>query len=121
MQGFYTTTQLAEMFGGGASTWRLRAEKGEFKHAVKQGSTWFIPLLDVSHVGRGYDEEFAEPARLSPEHPTDPSDIVLAKNSDGRYGIYIDDDWYGAAQALAILQYLEKHKTWLQQKAKENN
>jgi len=120
MRGFYTTTQLAELFGGGASTWRTRAESGEFKHAFKQGNTWFIPLLDVSHVGRGYDEEFADPQPLSPEVPTDPSDIVLARNDDERYGIYINEHWYGAGQALSILSYLTKHREWLEQKAAEN-
>ncbi len=75
-----------------------------------------VPL----NFGRGHDKEFAEPQRLSPEYPADPSDIVLAQNSDGRYGIYIEDDWYGVSQALVILEYLEKHKAWLEQKSKEN-
>ena len=76
--------------------------------------------LPVNH-GRGHDKEFAEPQRLSSSHPTDPSDIVLAQNSDGRYGIYLEDDWYGAGQALVILEYLQKHKDWLAEKAKENS
>lgn len=119
MQGFYTPRQLAEMLGGGESTYRLRAARGEFLHAVKQGNTWFIPLLDVNHVGRGYDEECAEPQPLDPNYP-DSTDIVLAKHSEGRYGIYIEDEWYGAGEALAILSYLEKHREWLEQKAQEN-
>lgn len=120
MQGFYTPKQLSEMLGGGESTYRLRASRGEFKHAFKQGNTWFIPLLDISHVGRGYDEELAPAQRLSPDYLQDPSDIVLAKNSDGRYGVYLEEEWYGATQALAILSYLEKHREWLEQKAREN-
>jgi hypothetical protein len=121
MQGFYTPKQLSEMLGGGESTYRLRAARGDFVHAVKQGNTWFIPLLDVSRVGRGYDEEYADSQPLDPRYPNDPSDIVIAQNSDGRYGVYITDDWYGAGQALTILAYLEKHKEWLEQKAKEND
>ena len=121
MQGFYTPKQLSEMLGGGESTYRLRASKGEFKHAVKQGNTWFIPLLDLSHVGRGYDEEFADPALLSPEQPNDPSDIVIAKNSDERYGIYINEHLYGADQALVMLSYLDQHREWLEQGAEFNN
>lgn len=117
MRGFYTPRQLSEMLGGGESTYRLRAARGEFVHAVKQGNTWFIPLLDVNHVGRGYDEEFAPARPLSPEVPTDPSSIVLAQNSDFRYGVYIDEQWYGAAQALEILKYLQEHEEWLQEKA----
>ena len=117
MQGFYTPKQLAEMLGGGESTYRLRAARGEFVHAVKQGNTWFIPLLDVNHVGRGYDPEFAPVKPISPEVPTDPSSIVLAQNSDGRYGIYINESWYGAAQALEILAYLKEHEVWLKEKA----
>lgn len=121
MQDFYTPKQLAEMFGGGESTWRLRAARGEFSHAIKlPGNAWGIPLSDVNKWGRGYDEECADSQRLDPNYPEDPSDIVLAKNGDGRYGIYIEDDWYGAEQALTILDYLEKHRVWLEQKAKEN-
>lgn len=116
MQGFYTPAQLAEMLGGGESTYRMRAARGEFKHAVKQGNTWFISLLDVSQVGRGYDREFAEPQKLSPEYPNDSSDIVIAQNSDGRYGIYLSDHWYGASQALNMLDYLTKHRAWLEEK-----
>lgn len=120
MNGFYTPKQLSEMLGGGESTWRLRASRGEFKNAVKQGNTYFVPLSDVHKWGRGYDAEFAEPAPLDPAYPNDPSDIVLAKNSDDRYGIYISDHWYGARQALNMLAYLEKHRTWLEEKAQEN-
>lgn len=121
MQGFYTPRQLADMLGGGESTYRLRAARGEFVHAVKQGNTWFIPLLDVSHVGRGYDEEFAPAAPLDPAYPNDTSDIVLAQNSDGRYGVYICEHWYGARQALSMLAYLEEHREWLQEKASLND
>ncbi len=121
MQGFYTPAQLAEMLGGGESTYRQKAANGVYKHAFKQGNTWFISLLDVSGIGRGYDKEFAEPLRLSVDHLSDPSDIVLAQNSDDRYGIYISDDWYGASQALQILKYLEQHREWLEQRAVENN
>lgn len=120
MQGFYTPSQLAQMRGGGESTWRLRAARGEFKNAVKQGNTWFIPMRDVDKWGPGYDKEFAEPQPLSPECPTDPSSIVLAQNSDDRYGVYISEHWFGAGQALAILDYLEKHKDWLVEKSEEN-
>jgi hypothetical protein len=121
MQGFYTPAQLAEMLGGGESTYRQKAANGVYKHAVKQGNTWFIPLLDVAGVGRGYDKEFAEPLRLSVDRPDDTKDIVIAQDDDGRYGIYLEDHWYGAGQALRMLQYLEQHKNWLEEKAKENN
>lgn len=121
MRGFYTPRQLAEMRGGGESTYRQKAANGLYKHAIKQGDTWFIPLGDVDQWGRGYDKEFAEPLRLSVDHLSDPSDIVLARNSDDRYGVYISDDWYGASQTLQILKYLEMHKDWLEQKAAENN
>ncbi len=121
MLGFYTPAQLAEMLGGGESTYRQKAANGVYKNAVKQGNTWFIPLLDVSGVGRGYDKEFADPLKISTDVPTDPSDIVLAQNSDDRYGVYVSDDWYGAGQALQILRYLEEHREWLEEKAKENN
>lgn len=121
MRGFYTPRQLAEMRGGGESTYRQKAANGLYKNAFKQGDTWFIPLSDVDQWGRGYDKEFAEPLRLSVDHLGDPRDIVLAQNSDDRYGIYISDDWYGASQALQILKYLEQHREWLEQKAIENN
>jgi Helix-turn-helix domain len=121
MQGFYTSHQLADMLGGGESTYRLRAMRGEFPHASKQGGTWLIPLRDVQKWGRGYDKEFAEPLPLDPSHPKDESDIVLAQNNDGRYGIYINERWYGAGEALEILAYLEEHGEWLRQKAAENN
>jgi hypothetical protein len=121
MNGFYTPAQLATLLGGGESTYRQRAAKGEFINAVKQGNTWFIPMSDVDKTGRGYDEEFAEPQRLSPEVSGDPTDIVLAKNDDDRYGIYIREDWYGAAQALVILAYLQEHKAWLEEKAQTNS
>lgn len=119
MQGFYTPRQLAEKIGGGESTYRLRAERGDYIHAFKQGGTWFISMLDVNQHGRGYNEEFAEPQKLSPDYPNDPSDIVIAQNDD-RYGIYISGHWYGAGQALNILAYLEKHRAWLEEKAVEN-
>ncbi|SRR5579885_1855180 len=121
MEGFYTPKQLSELLGGGESTYRVKAARGDFKHAFKQGNTWFIPLLDVSQIGRGYDKELAPPALLDPDYPDDPSDIVLAQNSDKRYGIYIDSHWYGARQALSILAYLEEHRAWLEEKANENN
>lgn len=121
MKGFYTPKQLSELLGGGESTWRLRAARGEFLHAIKlPGNTWGIPLSDVDKWGRGYDAEHAAPQHLDPAHPDDPSDIVLAENSDGRYGIYISDDWYGAAQALVVLDYLRQHETWLLEKARVN-
>ncbi len=72
------------------------------------------------NFGRGHDKEFDTPQMLSPETPKDPSDIVIAQNSDGRYGVYIEDDWYGSQQALVILKYLEKHRVWLEQTAQEN-
>lgn len=69
-------------------------------------------------IGRGRDKEYAEPTKLSPEVPTDPSDIVLAGDDEGRFGIYLNDRWYGAGQALRILAYLLKHQTWLEEKVK---
>ncbi len=119
LHGFYTPAELANMFGGGESTYRQKAAGGDYLHAVKQGNTWFIPLRDISKNGRHYDKEFAEAQRLSPEYPEDPSDIVIAQNSDDRYGIYIDDDWYGASQALIMLDYLLKYKDWLVEKSAE--
>lgn len=113
MNGYYTPAQLAKMLGGGESTYRQYAARGEYLNATKQGNTWFIPLSDVSKHGRGYDQEFAAPAKLSPEYPQDPSDIVLAQNSDGRYGIYLEDDWYGAGQALEMFKYIREHEAWL--------
>lgn len=120
MGGFYTPAELAYMRGGGESTYRQRAAAGEYLHATKQGNTWFIPLRDIDKWGRDYDKEFADPQPLDPKFPHE-QNIVLAQNSDGRHGIYIDDDWYGAGQALSILSYLEKHKTWLEEKAIEND
>lgn len=120
MQGFYTPRQLAEKIGGGESTYRLRAERGDYVHAFKQGGTWFISMLDVNQHGRGYNEEFAEPQKLSPDYSNDPSDIVIAKNDD-RYGIYISGHWYGARQALNILAYLTQHRAWLEEKSVEND
>jgi hypothetical protein len=120
MDGYFTPSQLASMFGGGESTWRLKAQKGEFAHAVKRGKTWFIPISDVNQIGRGYDKEFTEPQYLSPEYPNDPSSIVIAQNDDGRYGAYINEHWFGAAQSLVILEYLQSHRDWLVEKAQEN-
>jgi hypothetical protein len=116
MLGYYTPAELAQMFGKGESTYRQQAAKGEYLNAVKQGNTWFIPLRDISKIGRGYDQEFAAPVKLSPE-PDDPQSIVLARDSDGHYGVYLDDAWYGAAQALQILKYLREHEGWLTEKA----
>jgi hypothetical protein len=120
LPGYYTPAELAQMRGGGESTWRLRASRGDFIHAEKRGNTWYIPLRDVDHWGRGYDKEFGEPQKLTPEIPTDPRDIVLAQNDDGRYGIYVLEEWYGAGEALAMLDYLRKHEEWLKEKAAEN-
>lgn len=119
IHGYFTPSELARMLGGGESTYRQRAANGEYLNAAKEGNTWWIPLSDINKNGREYDQEFAEPARLSPEYPSDPSDIVLAQNSDQRYGIYMDDDWYGVDQALEILKYLRKHEAWLVEKSKE--
>ncbi len=64
-----------------------------------------------------YGVQFMEPCYLSPEYPDDSTHIVLAQNDDERYGIYIDEDWYGAAQALRMLEYLQEHKAWLEERA----
>ena len=61
----------------------------------------------------GQGVQFTEPCYLSPEYPNDSTHIVLAQNDDERYGIYIDEDWYGASQALRMLEYLQEHKAWL--------
>lgn len=116
MHDFYTPAQLSVMRGGGESTWRLRAARGDFKHAVKQGNTWFIPMYDVLPPD---EEECAESRKLSPEYPNDPSSIVLARNSDGRYGIAVSGHWFGVKQALVILRYLEEHEPWLVEKIAE--
>ena len=118
--GYYTPSELAALLGGGESTYRQRAQRGEYINATKQGNTWLIPLSDISQHGRGYDEEFAEAARLSPAYPGDSTDIVLARNSDERYGIYLEESWYGAGQALEMLKYLQEHEQWLREKAKEH-
>ena len=120
MLGYYTPAELAQLFGKGESTYRQQAAKGEYLNAVKQGNTWFIPLSDVSKTGRGYDQEFAPSMKLSPEYPNDSTDVVLAQNSDGRYGVYLEDAWYGAAQALVMLNYLQQHRDWLAEKAQAN-
>lgn len=116
MHGFYTCTQLAEQLGNSESTWRLRAARGDFKHAVKQGNTWFIPMYDVEPLD---EEECADSRKLSPDYPNDPSSIVLACNADGRYGISVSGHWFGVKQALVILRYLEEHEPWLIEKITE--
>lgn len=122
MQGYFTPKQLSEMLGGGESTWRWRAANGRYKNAFQAGDkgTWYIPLSDINQTGRDYDEMCAEPAPLDPRYPKDPSSIVLARNADQRYGIYINQHWYGAGQALVMLNYLRQHEQWLIDGAKEN-
>jgi len=61
--------------------------------------------------------EFTEHYYLSPEYPNDPTHIVLAQNDDEGYGVYIDEVWFGASQALRMLEYLQEHKAWLEEKA----
>ena len=87
----------------------------------ERGSKWGGKRPGAGRPSRkSYIEKIAEPFRLSPDVPSDPSEIALAQFDKERYGVSIDEEWFGAGQALQILKYLELHRDWLEQKAKEN-
>lgn len=114
MNEYLSPLKASQLTKWSERTWRDKCARDVIPGAHKVGKQWLIPrdALRLCGILRGPEKEQGEPQMLAPDSDLD---IVIATEDDRR-GIYIDHTWFGAQEALGILEYLQKHEQWIREK-----